>query len=140
MPWFAAHAVMYLKCLDGAQNTYVTWENVYLVEAPEGSQVWDLASDRALREACSPDDPSLLHGEPQMMCWGRPARWVFAGIRKVVDVCALSPDDTLASGDELTYSQFSFSSETEILAFAGGADMAVRYDDQLSLPPGQPHF
>jgi hypothetical protein len=97
MPWYAAHAIMYVEFKDGAQNHYPVWENVLLIEAADGKEAHEKTYRRAKRDEAA--DPSFTWS-------GRPARWVFAGIRKLLTVSHESdfrqPDD----GDEITYCQF----------------------------------
>ena len=140
MPWFAAHAIIYLKCLDGAQDSYVVWENVYLIEAADRNQADQRARERASQETQAHDDPALPKCQAHTTYGGRPARWEFAGIRKVVDVFHLSSEDVPGHGDELTFNALAFTREADIRAFADAADLSVQYHDRLSEPEGTPRW
>jgi hypothetical protein len=141
MQWFSAHAVMYLKWLEGPQDKFVVLENVYLIRASDRAAAFDLALERArLEEVALGTSVVRNDARAGAVPNGRQARWCCAGIRKVIDVFHVSPENTLAHGDELTYTQLAFSREAEILAFAGGADMSVAVNEQWSEPQGTPRW
>jgi Domain of unknown function (DUF4288) len=78
MPWFAAHAVMYVKFKDGNQDSYPVWENVFLIDAVDGEEAHARATARARA------DQGDSNGS---MTWeGRAGEWVFAGLHKVLSV------------------------------------------------------
>jgi hypothetical protein len=117
MPWFAAHAVMYVRFKDGRQDTYSVWENVLLVEAADGDDARAKATARARRD----------EGDSQgSMTWeNRPAEWVLAGVRKVMSVAHEA--DGLGSGDEITYSELLIRDRAELDRFVNGEQVSVRY-------------
>ncbi|MBE0416222.1 MAG: DUF4288 domain-containing protein [Coriobacteriia bacterium] len=119
MNWYAAHTVLFLEYTDGGpQDEYVMWENVYLVAADTDEQ----AQIRATEYARNDEDSDGSHGT---VVEGRPARWVFAGIRKLI-ACVDSdsrPDD----GTEVTYSTFSVQTQDELDAFVSGKPVQVSY-------------
>src|SRR5262245_5238541 len=95
MSWFAASAVMYVRFKDGVQDRYPVWENVLLVQAATHEEAEEAARDLARRE--EGDSEGSFH-------WSeRPAEWVFAGIRKTVEVSHRG--EALGHGDEVTYSE-----------------------------------
>src|SRR5262245_37645569 len=98
MPWFTAHAVMYFEHTDGPQDGYVVWENVFLVDAADSKQAHVMAEAFARREETGERNSLTVND--------RPARLVFGGIRQVVSVCHNGVTGELASGDEVTYSEF----------------------------------
>src|SRR5262245_16370125 len=87
MRWFTAHVIMSLRLKDEAQRQFPVWENIVLVWAKTEREAFAKAEAYG-REEEGDDDGSLR--------WdGKPARWVFAGVRKLVE-CALlgdRPDD-----------------------------------------------
>ncbi len=120
MPWFAASAIMYVRFKNGAQDSYPIWENVLLVEADSAAQAEQLASERAQRD--EGDSEGSFRWEE------RAADWIFAGIRKVVAV-AHEGEGELGSGDEITYSQFRVSSESELKRLVAGEEVEVQYEE-----------
>ena len=43
MPWYAAHAIMYCQFKDGGQTRTPVWENVLLIQGPDGGTAMRLA-------------------------------------------------------------------------------------------------
>lgn len=98
MPWFSAHAIMYFEILEGPQDRYEGYENVFLVQADSPDQARDKAEAIARRDE-GDSRGTLRLGE-------RPARLVYGSIRKVVSILHERRDQQLGEGDELTYSEF----------------------------------
>lgn len=108
MLW-VAHAVLYLRNLEGDQDRYRVWENLYLVDAVDEAE----ARAKAREEA--------RHGEGKdvrLLEWGEapPAEWVFAGFRKIRRT-EYGSEPSLP-GDELTFSEYEARSVEEIQALA----------------------
>lgn len=122
MSWFAAHAIMYVRFRDGVQTPTPVWENVLLIEAPDGRTAWRLAKERAKQDE-GVDDGSFT-------CDGRPAAWVCAGIRKVTEVSHVRPDDVLGHWDEVSYSELTVRDLAAVEALAAGKAVTVEYDDE----------
>lgn len=110
MNWYAVHVVMSVEYREGDQSDFPVWENVYLVEAADGEDA--RRKGTALGAAASGDSEGSFRWKE------RPARWVLAGIRKVVrcDSDDRQPDD----GTEITYSELTFSSREAVARFASG--------------------
>ena len=142
MQWSSAHAVMYLKWPGVTQDQFVVLENVFLIQAPDRAAAFTLALERAKLEEESQRLKTGLAGmSTSTPLTGLSGSRPCAGIRKVVALLHLSPPRTSSLTEtELTYNQLSFRSEAEVLAFADGADMSVRLDDQLSQPEGTPRW
>jgi hypothetical protein len=120
MPWFAAHVIMSVRFKDGKQDTYPVWENVVLVEAATDKEAWHKAERRAR------DDEGDSEGS---FTWaGRPATWVFAGIRKLImtDYLGAPP----ASGSEVTYSEFELATAEDLRKLVDGESVDVIYVEQ----------
>lgn len=119
MEWYAAHAIMYLEYTDGLpQEEYTVWENIFLVEAEDETK----ALKKSAILAASDEDIKGEHGTVEQ---GRPGRWLFAGIRKLVR-CVDSPtrpDD----GSEVTYSTYLVDSADEARALAAGEALTLKY-------------
>src|SRR5947209_19160662 len=74
MKWYAAHIVLYVHIPEG-QERFPVWENVVLIRAATEQQAF--AKAETLGQSEQGDDDGSFR-------WGtRPARWVFAGVRKL---------------------------------------------------------
>lgn len=121
MPWYAAHAIMYVRFKDGQQDHYPVWENVLLVKAEDG--------DAARRKAVAWAKQGEGDSENSFRWDGRPATWVFAGLRKVISVSHSGLNDVPGDGDEITYSEFDLADEQSLKALVGGDETTVKYVD-----------
>jgi hypothetical protein len=119
MPWYAAHAIVYFQFKEGPQDGYLVWENVYLVRAEDPQQAYALAEGYA--RADEGDSQGSLKIDD------RPARLVFGGIRKLVTVSHVGPGETLASGDELTYSEYQVATPEALRRLIDDEDAEVLY-------------
>jgi hypothetical protein len=121
MPMYAAHAIMYFRFKDTVQDYFPAWENVYLIEAADGEDPEARAIQRAKQD--EGDDSGTL------ICDGHPAEIVLVGIRKVISVSHRGDEDSLASGDELTYSRFLVSDKLSLDRLAKGEPVTVEYSE-----------
>ena len=121
MPWFCAHAILYARFKVGAQSSFPVWENVYLVEASTPDSA--LVSAEARARSDEGDSEGSFTWE------GRPAEWVFVGIRKLISVSPRTSGAVLSSGDELTYSQFEVASLEAVNDLARGSPVQLRYEE-----------
>jgi Domain of unknown function (DUF4288) len=112
MPWFAAHVVMHHQLTDGPQDRYTGYENVVLIEAdtPEHAIERGAALGREDETDCS----------GTLTVDGRPARLVFDGVRKVVEVLHAPGCQQVAARDEITYSEFEVADADQLRRFAAG--------------------
>ena len=117
MSWFAAHVIMYITWNDGEQPHVPVWENLVLIEAP--------TSEDAERKAEAVGRLSEGDSDGTLIWDGRPARWNFAGVRKVIacDSSDVPPTD----GTEVSYSEFSLASIGDLERLVGGAETELRY-------------
>ncbi len=122
MPWFAAHAIMYVRFRDGVQTPTPVWENVLLIEGPEDG---DLAFEEAEKRAREDEGDS----EGSFRWDGRPAEWVFAGIRKLITVSHRGRVDEPRHGDEITYSEFVLPDLAAVEALAAGKTVGLEYSE-----------
>ncbi|HYO72747.1 MAG TPA: hypothetical protein VEU33_42395, partial [Archangium sp.] len=107
MRWYAASVVAYVELMDGTQEEYRVWENVYLFRAEDADEARALAEKHG-REACAGASDGLTLDD-------KPARLVFGGVRKLLS-CAPNPFpfkpgaspevETIENGVEATYSSF----------------------------------
>src|SRR5207248_1660495 len=73
--WYAAHIVMYVEFKEGEQKSYPVWENIVLVEG-ESEEVAFRKAEMRGRDQAGDDGGTFRWG-------GRPASWVFGGLRKL---------------------------------------------------------
>lgn len=118
--WFCAHAIFYYR-LDG-QASFLIHENIYLIEADDA----DLALASAEELGRENED---LNVDGRIEVNGQPAQYIFAGIRKLIQVES-SPEAAkgrLLSGTEATYSVMEVDTLEEVEALARGEAMSVLY-------------
>ena len=85
MGWYAAHIIQYARFKDGRQDTYPCYENIVLLDATSISAAQQEAV-RIGREQYGPGSAGEFLWEE------RPADWVFAGVRKLVE--CVNPNTT----------------------------------------------
>ena len=116
MPWYAAHAILYVRFKAGKQRRFPVWENVLLVRARTAREAWRKAQRRARED--QGDSGGTFR-------WaGRRAEWVFAGLRKVVAVSARS-EGRLGDGDEITYNEYEVDDAAALERLVAGASVSV---------------
>ncbi len=118
MAWYAAHAIMYVKFKDGLQDKYPCWENIILIEAKTADEAFQKAEARA-REDEGDSQGTFTHQ-------GRPASWVFAGIRRLVS--CTDPLDQPTDGTEITYLEMEVEREDCFTQFLNGKLAQVLYE------------
>jgi hypothetical protein len=126
MPWFVSHAILSLETIEEPRDSFMVWENLHLIEAPDPDRAWDLANERASRDATPEGEEFQADGRASDTIDGRPARWRFVGIRKLVTVSHEHEGDVLGPGDELSYNEFEADSLDEVEAFAQGDAVTLR--------------
>jgi len=119
--WFAAHVIMLFKFTRPEdQTSFPMWENIFLIEAPDSRKAWDKAV--GLGRADESDGSDGLRWDE------KPARLVFAGVRKIVE-CRSDADDRPVDGAEITYSQLSVRSEDDLRKLVDGEYVTVQYEE-----------
>ena len=121
MPWFSAHAILYARFKAGAQSEYPVWENVYLIEAPSSEAALAAANERARNDEGDSSGTFTWNGKP--------AEWVFAGIRKLISVSHAGVETQPRHGDELTYSEHVVGTLDAVRQLAQGHAVDIRYDE-----------
>jgi hypothetical protein len=121
---FCAHVIIWMKYEDGNQNEYPIWENVYLIRAESEDGAWNKAECRG-KEECEDDDLEVD---------GRPARWTYGGVRKLISVieasfleCSIheSCEDII----ELTWNEFTVTDKESLDKLIAGEPVNIRYDE-----------
>lgn len=128
MRWFAAHIVMMVEIKGSKQEDYPVWENLILIGAPSETEAYRRAEDLG-REDEGDDGGTFRWGQ-------RPAKWVFAGVRKLTECTPV--DERPGSGDEISYTEFRFKSRSDVRRFvAGKSTVAVIEDRYRAIPLGE---
>lgn len=119
MAWFSAHVVLWVRFKDGVQPHVPVWETVFLVEAAGIEEAGQRAEDLGRRE--EGDCGGSLRWE------GRPAAFVFVGVRKVTAISHVRPGGQLGDGDELAFSEYRVADEASLRRLAEGGSASVEY-------------
>lgn len=118
MSWFAAHVVLYVKLKKPPQKRYPAWENIILVRASSEEEAWKKAEKRG-REDAGDDGGTFTWG-------GKPATWVFAGIRKLTECAGL---DRPKDGTEISYTEMILDSEDAVRQLVDGEPVCIQFDE-----------
>ena len=100
MSWYAAHIILYVEKKQQPQDHFPVWENIVLIEAGTADEAFDKAE--VVGRGDEGDDDGSFRWE------GEPARWVFAGVRKLT-TCE-NEESRPGDGTELTYIQMEVAS------------------------------
>jgi hypothetical protein len=117
--WFAAHLVMYVKLKEHERKTVPVWENIVLIRAASEDEAFAKAEKRG--EADAGDDGGTFRWD------GKPARWVFAGVRKLT-LCEPA-DERPGDGTEVSHTELRVSSEDAVKKLVKGDVVGVHYHD-----------
>lgn len=124
MTWYTASVVLAIE-FDGQDDSAIpVFENFYLVEADS------VASARAKAELLGQEEAAA---NQQLTFNDIPARFVFAGIRKIRSIYNLLSGDLdnlpPCSGTELSHSYYELSNRHDLKRFCDGGAVNVRYID-----------
>jgi hypothetical protein len=120
--WFAAHLVLYVQLKDHPQGRCTAWENIVLIKAASEEEAFAKAERRGREEAG--DDGGTFRWN------GKPARWVFAGVRKLTS-CE-DPNRRPDDGTEISYTQMQLDSEQSVLKLVQGDPVKIQYTDRFA--------
>ncbi len=129
MPWFAAHKLMVLRPETPVGEPLLCWENIILLEAEYDSDIWEWQQSEQLMWT----HPTNTQLTPYYTV---PARWEFAGTRKIVTVRQDSDGDRLANGDELTFNTL-YLDQTMIDSFVSGDECDAIIGSENEEPPSR---
>jgi hypothetical protein len=118
--WYTAHLILYVKRKDRPQRRYPIWENIVLIKARTEEEAFAKAEQRG-KEDEGDDDGSFRWG-------GEPARWVFAGVRKLT-LCE-DPEKRPGDGTEVSYTELEVDSEQAVWKLVRGQAVAVKYREE----------
>ena len=128
MKWYAAHIIMSVKLKVEPQQKYPVWENIVIVKAENIKEAWA----KAIHFGKAEEGDSF-----GTFTWDKkPATWVFAGIRKLIECepsveqcCKESSNAILADGTEITYSQLEVENEEALQKLVKGDPVLVLYEE-----------
>ncbi|MEX2139033.1 MAG: DUF4288 domain-containing protein [Pirellulales bacterium] len=126
MSSYAAHIIMFVELKDESQERFPVWENLVLIEANSEDAAFEKAERYGRAE--EGDDGGSFH-------WGKsPARWVFAGVRKLTQWQTVSnrPED----GTELTYTELELESREDVKGLASGKPVQAYFKERYR--PAEP--
>src|SRR5207302_4882082 len=118
--WFAAHVILWVKYTEHKQKTFPLWENVILIRAQSEKEAFAKAEAHGHRMAGK--------GKPTFTWSGKPAMWVFGGVRKVT-ACD-DPEERPDDGTEITYTQMRVRSPEALKKLLEGQPVGVEYIEQ----------
>jgi hypothetical protein len=125
--WYAAHILMYVKRDGGAGGKCPVWENIVLIRANSEEEAFAKATRRG-KDDEGDDDGTFRWG-------GKPARWLFAGIRKLT-LCD-DPEKRPGDGTEVSYTEMEIGSEEAVWKLLEGKPVAVKFRDLFAESPGR---
>ena len=125
--WYAAHLILYVQLKDHPQRKYPIWENIVLIKARTDEEAFVKAEKRGKEEE-GDDDGTFRWG-------GKPARWVFAGVRKLT-LCE-DPESRPDDGTEVSYTELEVDSEQAVRKLVAGQPVAVKYKDEFPESEGR---
>ena len=119
MNWFAAHILLYVERKQQPQDRFPVWENIVLIEAATEDEAFDKAE--AIGRCSEGDDDGSFRWD------GEPARWVFAGVRKLTacETGERRPGD----GTELTFLQMEVGSREALNSLVDSRPVLVEFEE-----------
>lgn len=119
--WIAAHAVMFVRYKAGPQTEFPVRERVYLIEGSNPQVALDVATRLAQQEEGDANGT---------FAWkGRPADWVFAGVRKLIAFSYPDSESGPMTGGQITYSEMVVDSLDDVRRLANGDAVDVKSYD-----------
>jgi len=112
--WYAASVLLAFKLERGKQARLPVWENVYLIQANSPAEARKRAEALGRAEA----------GQEVVELEGKPARVVFAGVRKIL-TCAANP----ARPGPSTVSKLHDGMEANLRKLVRGEAVSVVYEE-----------
>jgi hypothetical protein len=112
---------MMVRFKSGQQDTFPVWEDVVLIASDSIDEAFAIAEREGKRRE---------KGGSDTMVWeGQPARFEFAGIRKLIKCEEV--ERRPVSGTEITYSEFVLSSLEDVRKFCRGESVSVIYTQEF---------
>jgi hypothetical protein len=125
MTWYIAHIIMVVRFKHKRQSRFPIWENLVLIKADSSEEAYEKAEGRGRQEAG--DDSGTFRWE------GHPAKWVFAGVRKVT----LCQDENKrpTDGTEVSYIEMEVRSRESLKKLLNGDRVSVTLDSCFAEEP-----
>lgn len=123
--WFCAHVIIWQQYKDGIQDDYGIWENIYLVKADTAEEAWQKAECKGI-EITEHDDGLEING--------RPARWVYGGVRKLITAIDSSffeckIHEVMENIIELTWNEYTVPDKQSLDKLIAGDSVNVNYEE-----------
>ena len=131
MTWYAAHLIIYIELLDEKQDEYPVQESIILIEADSIEAAYSQAD--TIGKSDFEDEPST-----NSTTWNDlPARWVFGGIRKMIECHDIPSKETKwkdpqfkpTHGTEITNSNLTVQGKENLFKLIKGEAVDLSYDD-----------
>ena len=120
--WYAAHVIMNVEFENAAdQSSFPFWDNVVLIEADSEDDAWEKAEARGRDGETDGSDGFRWNDKP--------ARWKFAGVRKLIECRTDDASDRPVHGAEISYSQMSVPDRASLSKIVQGKSVDVRYEE-----------
>lgn len=115
MKWYSAHLIIYFELKDEPQDHFYLWENIVLIKAETTDEAFEKAKLRGQQD----------EGDDESLTWnGKPARAVFAGVRKLVE--CLDPEERPEDGTEVSYVEIEVASKADIERMIAGDPVELK--------------
>ena len=130
MNWYAAHMIQYFKYRQGRQRSFLVWENIVLIRARTLEEAFAKAEKRGWDDPCMDPDESFRWG-------GKPAEWVFGGVRKLT--ACVDAEERPTDGTEVTYLEMEVGSKADLEKLIACQPVSVRIQDGFpaEMPAGE---
>lgn len=116
MHWYLAHTIFFVKLVEGKQDEFPVWENVFLVRA-KSSDVAFIKADRIAKK--------YEKSAKEMFYDEKPAFMLYKGIRKLVGTENELLEVVLKDGEEITYSHFEVKTEKDVERLVNGEEVNI---------------
>ena len=111
---------MFVEFKNSPQKNFPVWENIVLIESESEDEAFEKAEGYG-RLGEGDDDGSFRWGN-------QPARWVFAGVRKLTECVLLA--DRPGDGTEVSFNELEVESRAAIDRFVAGDPVKVCCNDR----------
>lgn len=112
MKWYVAHIVMQVSFKETNQSYFPVWENIHLIQASSDEEAEEKANQIGVKNEGDSEE-SFFWDE-------KPAYWKFIGLRKLMLVS--TQNNRITDGCELSYLQFEFASEKDLINYINGKE------------------
>lgn len=120
--WYCAHGIFYFEYKYEEQDSYLVYENVYIINADDEES----ALNESIRIAKENED---FNEDDHLELNGKPVRYLFSGIRKLIRVenASAADEGAINSGVEVTYSELEVENLNQVKELSDGSFVEVLY-------------